>query len=136
MIAPLLRLGLMTSFLIKYKKLIVLTLVIIIFITLIHYIHLDLKEYFNSQDLTQYLGYALLAKWLCIISTLLGYIWGFKYLLKPNHSQPNIKQSSNTSVPDPNIADMKNDPFEAIRHKAKLRSRSDFVLETKKKNKH
>lgn len=136
MFSPLIRLGLLASFWLKYKSNIIKTLFAILALAIVHYVYQDVVELFSLNQQQNYLMYALVVKWLVILLIIGFYVFSLKVQAN-NNSQPiKVKKSTKSTVADnsnsanSNSADV--DPFEQFRHKPKLRSRSDLMLEKKR----
>ncbi|WP_016957522.1 lipase chaperone [Catenovulum agarivorans] len=136
MFSPLIRLGLLASFWLKYKSNIIKTLFAILALAIVHYVYQDVVELFSLNQQQNYLMYALVVKWLVILLIIGTYVFSLKSAAKNN--QPlNVKKSAKTAAATNSTASSKlgsetADPFEQLRHKDKLRSRSDLMLEKKR----
>lgn len=137
MFSPLIRLGLLASFWLKYKSNIIKTLFAVLALAIVHYVYQDVVELFSLNQQQNYLMYALIAKWLVILLIIGIYVFSLKSTASNN--QPlNVKKSDKTTAKSATPSNQTNqgsesvDPFEQLRHKDKLRSRSDLMLEKKR----
>ncbi|EWH08116.1 transaldolase AB [Catenovulum agarivorans DS-2] len=144
MFSPLIRLGLLASFWLKYKSNIIKTLFAVLALAIVHYVYQDVVELFSLNQQQNNLMYALIAKWLVILIIIVVYVFSLKSTARNN--QPlNVKKTakattnkvanSTTSSKQTQQDSESVDPFEQLRHKDKLRSRSDLMLEKKRSQK-
>ena len=134
MFSPLIRLGLLASFWLKYKSNIIKTLFAVLALAIVHYVYQDVVELFSLNQQQNYLMYALIAKWLVILIIIGVYVFSLKATEKNNQPidvKKSAKTTANSATPS-NQGRESVDPFEQLRHKDKLRSRSDLMLEKKR----
>ncbi|MBC3767871.1 hypothetical protein [Neptunicella marina] len=130
MLRPLVKLTLVHLLWRNYKSAILTTLIAIICILVVSFVHADYVAYAKNLSNDNTLGLSFIIKWLCYIS--ISLIW-FILCFRPYKSQ----KSTNTSKhpPDDSVDKIQtDDPFYAISKMGKLKSRADRVIERKKED--
>lgn len=126
MLKNLLHLTLLSYLWKRYRSLIVSVLLLILYFWLVDRLHQDYVSYSELNDDHQYLALSFIIKWM-------AFVIGVVVFLLTNTLLP-LRQSSTTDNKNKTVKHSDNpsitaDPFESIRHKDKLRSRADFVIE-------
>ena len=136
----------------RYKQVIVSTLVLLLFLWIIEKVHQDFVHYSQLNADNAYLGLSFVIKWLVFVLTSVLYL-GINVWFRSNSTTPpeddsllskmksktpqprdvgrsGKNQHSEGSASDPKSAQSnESDPFDAIRHKERLRSKADLVLQ-------
>ena len=126
----------------RYGAMIVSTLVLFGYFWVVGLIHRDYLDYLELQGSSQGVGLSFVIKWLAFIVGISLY-WLFNSYIRKKADRKRNKQSSSSlkAAGLPADKSAKNtrasgeaelyDPFDEIRQKEKLRSRADFVIESK-----
>ncbi len=121
----------------KYKRHVLASLLLLVGLMLINYIHLDFVEYSVATG-AKTLGLSYAVKWLALACALIIYVWFIKRanqaakydsrlhnLMKSKSTSASAKDESSKQVQGEELAD----PFANIRKKKKLKSEADFLLD-------
>lgn len=124
----------------RYGAMIVSTLVLFAYFWVVGMIHQDYLEYLQLRDSTHSAGLSFVFKWLAFILGITIY-WLFNsYIRKRADRRKNAQTSAalqtvavraGRGAGDANSSGGADDPFDEIRHKEKLRSRADLIIESK-----
>ncbi len=116
----------------QYKAWIVSTIILLTCILVIGEIHADLLQVWALNKHTSLTSSSLLYKWLAYIGCIA--IYCFYHYFRPKKSKA-VKNKENLNKIKKELSRLSGDedPFNAIRSRDKLRSRSDFLLERKDK---
>ena len=119
----------------QYKAWIISSLLLLLSFFLIGKIHTDLLPYWELQQDTSQTAASIIYKWLAYLgSTLLYFLYHyFRPKNQPTNKETEKLKHENLEQELANLS-KNDDPFNEIRNKDKLRSRSDFILEKSNKN--
>lgn len=112
------------SFIYTYRKKIIFITVNLIIATLAIFIYNDVVEFLKSNNLSHYLVYALLGKWLVIVIT----VALIAYSLMPSKKQPKIIVKATPKEP---LSPME----KHIKSKAKLKTHGDMIIKEARQKK-
>ena len=140
MIFQTLRWTLLIAFWRKYKSNVIYSIIVIITLVALQYLHADYLQYqqLTAEPNEQHIAISFAVKWLLILGLIGSVIWmwrqadgetadkGRKFVDKSFGKGVGKK----TSVKSQTV-DKGQDPFEKIRAKKKLRSKADFIVENK-----
>lgn len=106
----------------QYKRTIVSTIALLIFLWLVNFAHAEYLSFAEFQAGKTHIGLSFFIKWMLLILGVLIYL--AYSLLRPKYRKKtgSIKKQRHESI-------AKEDPFALIREKKKLRSRADIMLE-------
>ena len=132
MIKNILRITLISYIWQRYKIIIVSTLLLFVYFWLIDKLHQDFISYSHLISSDKNLGLSFLLKWFCLLIGVVVYFFlnSRRYKLgKHQKKASNMPGDSADRPATPNKAD----PFQAIREKARLRSKADITIEKNNK---
>ena len=109
-----------------YKRTIVQSLLTIVAIIVIGLIHSDYLAYAQSQQHNDYVGLSFVVKWVVYLLALTWLVLGIRSDYRKRQKQAELKQVAKAP---PVYASPEQDPFHQIRHKDKLKTRADLVIE-------
>lgn len=126
----------------KYKRHLMASVLLLVSLVLINYIHLDFVEYSVATN-SEHLGFSYAAKWLAFALAIVIYAWHIKQVnqaAKYDSKLHELMQSKTSSVrkeKDISVEEQNSqtDPFANIRKKKKLKSEADFLLDKESKEK-
>lgn len=117
----------------RYKMMIISTVALFAYFWLIGKIHEDFINYARLNANTQYIGLSFALKWLAFfVGFIVYFVLNTRYLGSGKHKK-RAKAAASEPPEKPNAEADEDDPFEAIRKKAKLRSAADFLIEKKQR---
>lgn len=107
----------------RYRVAIIATVFLFMYFWLVGKIHSDFILYSEVKDTENHIGFSFFVKWLSYLFGLCIYL-AFIFL-KSDASEKKFRQNK---IPDSTVASTI-DPFESVRSKQKLKSRSDQIIE-------
>lgn len=118
----------------QYKAWIISTVLLLLSLYLVSQIHADFLHHWQLQDDNSQTGLSFLYKWLAYIGSISLYCLYhfFRPKKKADEKKQNKEKQTALKKELENLSD-DDDPFNAIRNRKKLRSRSDFILEKEEK---
>jgi hypothetical protein len=115
----------------RYKNLIVSTLLMLVYFWLVGKLHQDYVSYSELNNNHEYLALSYIIKWTAFILGASIYLLLNSYFPRPKKPVPTKLANDPKAVPEQQGSA---DPFTEIRHRKKLRSRADFVIEKHRNN--
>lgn len=121
----------------QYKAWIISTTLLLLSLYLIGQVHRDLLQHWEIQQDTSQTGSSFIYKWLSYVAC--TGLYGLYHYVRPKKSSTD--QLKDTKKKQAKLKDELNklsgddDPFNEIRNRKKLRSRSDFILDSENTNK-
>lgn len=114
----------------RYRRLFIAVGLLIISYFLVSLLHNDFLDYVKNSGNDNFLGASYVVKWLVllVVTLVFYFLIGARKEAKPDnvHKPPTPASRPTTQTDKP-------DPFDAIRHKKKLRGRADQYLEDGKR---
>ncbi|MDN4502343.1 hypothetical protein QX776_08010 [Alteromonadaceae bacterium BrNp21-10] len=125
MLKPLIRLTLAHLIWRHYKPVLIATVVCLLGIILVSFLHADYVAFAKELQGENHLGLSFIVKWLvyCVIVGLWLWIW-----LRTMAQRQKLQDINTMLVAEKNYACPEDDPFNNIRHKDKLNSKADAIL--------
>jgi uncharacterized PurR-regulated membrane protein YhhQ (DUF165 family) len=113
----------------RHKRTLIALPILLIYFWVINLIHHDVIAFATLKENTQWLGWSFLIKWIFILLGVFAFVFIHLNVKNQPSSKPNptVTDSSNTSDIAP-----EDDPFHNIRHKKKLRSKAEVILNDNK----
>ena len=132
MFNQLLRLSFITFIWKRYKRLIVSTVLLLLFFWLVSLVHQDYSQYAQLNDDKQYLGISFLFKWLLYGVAVVSYVY-FNGLAgnSAKTGQQDLPVATKKVDPPQSSKAQTSDPFEHLRHKERLKSKADQIIDKK-----
>lgn len=133
MINQLLRLSFITYVWKRYKKLIVSTVLLLLFFWVVGLLHQDYSQYAQLNDDKQYLGVSFLLKWLLYSAAVVAYVYfnGLAGSTQAKLSPKDLPPQGRAAEKPQSCDDQDADPFEHLRHKKQLKSKADQLIDKK-----
>lgn len=118
----------------QYKAWIVSTIILLTYLFVIGQIHADLLQIWELNKDTSHTSVSLLYKWAAYISgiSIYGCYHLFRRKTPPKDLKKAAKEEQKQLKKELSSLPSDEDPFNEIRHRNKLRSRTDFLLDKEK----
>lgn len=122
MFKQLFRLTFVTFIWSRYKAVIVSTILLFMFFWLTHKVHADFLTYSKLQGESENIGLSFIIKWGVLIAGIVLYFIYNHLVSRYSKNKPKNKAKQVVKKA------IKDDPFDEIRKKDKLKSKADFIL--------
>ncbi len=130
MLKQIFRLTFLTFIWKKYQRIIVSTISLFVFFWLVNFAHAEYLSFAEFQSEDAQISLSFFIKWLCLVVGAIIYI--IYHFVRADKKPLKVKEMHSKKV---GINDLDGiDPFDAIRHKDKLRTRAEIMLESESRS--
>ena len=120
----------------QYKRTIVSTFSLLVFLWLINFAHREYLSFAEHQSDASYISLSFFIKWILLVAAVIIYLCYSLYSPKNIHSlDKNKVDKKSAELSTLSTLSNADDPFAQIRQKKNLRSRADIMLERHTRNK-